>query len=81
MCPFCLESVEDEIHVLFVCPVYADISLKYLGTVVIDETTLEQQCVSLLASEDNGALNLAKFVFCAGQRRQSHTAGVMATGI
>ncbi|KAK7484801.1 hypothetical protein BaRGS_00023975, partial [Batillaria attramentaria] len=70
----CRRQVPERHNVSSSCPVYSDIRLKYLGTVVTGETNLEQQCVSLLASQDNGALKLAKFVFCAGQRRQSHTA-------
>ena len=29
-CPFCPDVLEDEIHFLFICPVYADVRHKYL---------------------------------------------------
>ena len=39
-CPFCPDVLEDEFHLLFTCPVYADIRHKYLRQFVVHDVEL-----------------------------------------
>ena len=66
MCPFCINKLEDEMHVLKKCPLYADIRERY---------SLNDCRMSLANMLDGMHLStsktVAKFVFYAMKRRQS----------
>ena len=63
-CPFCISETENEIHVIFECPMYNDIRIKFLK----DSSNLPLQLL-LEARVDRHINNLAKFVFHTVKKR------------
>ena len=62
LCPFCPHSVENEMHVVFNCPVYADLRDKYLT--VKRHVPLQLQLVNLFqCATDDIQHRLSKFLF------------------
>ena len=55
LCPFCTTQVEDEFHIMFICPIYADIRNRYLYLENIDQHNLLNMNVILARTSDNFA--------------------------
>ena len=66
-CPFCRNTLENEYHVLFKCPLYSDIRLKYIPTLT---GGLSLKSVLTDHTSDN-MRNIAMFIFYALRRRYS----------
>jgi hypothetical protein len=64
-CPFCVNTVEDEHHFLFVCPQFTDLRSKYL---VCLASTLTVSTV-LSWKDSIRCSSISKFVFLANKRR------------
>ena len=69
LCPFCPHSVENEMHVVFNCPVYADLRDKYLT--VKRHVPLQLQLVNLFqCATDDIQHRLSKFLFFVIKKRR-----------
>ena len=65
LCPFCKDEVENEIHVMFDCPVYSEIRGKY-GIMKTTNHDKQRAVVALLSSQDRDVIvKTSKFVFFA----------------
>ncbi len=73
MCPFCPGVLEDEIHFLFICPVYAEVRYKYLK-----EFTNNDAEPSLNSVFENPSIDanrkVAMFAFYALKHREKELA-------
>ena len=71
-CPFCTTSTEDECHMMFQCPAYADLRRKCPFETIARTGSQKEQYVQILCSANvNTLLNLTKFIFFAIKRRES----------
>ena len=68
----CVNAVEDEEHLLFTCPLCADIRVKLLSDTPQNTTVVSLLNVLALKNKTN-MLRLAKFVFSAVKRRKEFT--------
>ena len=71
-CVLCVNAVEDEEHLLFTCPLYADIRVKLLNDASQNATIASLLNVLAWKNKTN-LLRLAKFVFSARRRREEFT--------
>ena len=55
LCPFCTTQVEDEFHIMFICPIYAVIRHRYLYLEKIDQHNLLNMNAILARTSDNFA--------------------------
>ena len=64
-CAFCVSKIEDEYHLLFVCPVHADLRNKFMqvASIMSVKSALEARNIGLCQS-------VSKFVFHAINRRK-----------
>ena len=71
-CVLCVNAVEDEEHLLFTCPLCADIRVKLLSDTPQNTTVVSLLNVLALKNKTN-MLRLAKFVFRTMKRRKEFT--------
>jgi len=63
-CPFCENQEEDEIHLMFLCPIYADLRNRFLTNIDFNNFP-----VLIEGNDIDQSLLVAKFVFHAMKRR------------
>ena len=54
LCPFCSTQTEDEIHIVFLCPVYENIRIQYLHNENVNQPSLANM---------NAVLRKSSFLF------------------
>ena len=67
-CPLCPNVLEDETHLLFNCPVYANVRLKYLGQFIVHDVELSLNSLLKNASIDSSR-KISMFPFYALKHR------------
>ena len=67
LCPFCVDTIEDECHMLFVC-LLRD---KFLLPLYSGLPEKERYCRLCSDSDDTTALNMSRFIFFSLQLRES----------
>ena len=72
-CPFCVDTTEDESHVLFVCPMYGQLREKIPLPVYRGVSMKEGYCRLYNGSDDKTLLNMSRFIFFALKLRESLT--------
>ena len=71
-CIHCTKHIENEYHVLFVCPLYSNIRDRYISDYYTVNPSIDKM-VALLMSESAGILNeLGKFVFSMERIRKEY---------
>ena len=55
LCPFCKTQVENEFHIMFICPIYTSIRTRYLSLENIDQCNIINMNSVLARSSDNFA--------------------------
>ena len=68
-CPFCPDVLEDEFHLLFSCPVYADVQRKYLRQFIVQDVELSLNSLFKKASIVTSR-KVAMFTFYALKHRE-----------
>ena len=71
-CVLCVNEVEDDEHMLFTCPLYADFRVKLLSDTSQNATTASLLNVLACKNKTN-KLRLAQFGFSAVKRRKEFT--------
>ena len=71
-CVVCVNAIENEEHLLFVCPLYNDIREKLLNDTSQNKVTASLENVLSWKSKTN-MFRLAEFVFSAIRRRKEFT--------
>jgi hypothetical protein len=67
-CPFCPGQVEGEVHVVFICPEYAEQRARYIYPV--DTMDMQEQINRMFVSnEEKTLVSLAKFLYLAWKVR------------
>jgi hypothetical protein len=67
-CPFCITELEDELHVIFVCPTYNNIRSKYIPSLVSMDINPDI-CIAFLNPDVEFQRKLAMFIFYALKER------------
>jgi len=70
LCPFCIDTIEDECHVLFVCSVYSQLRDRFLLHRRLPEK--ERYCRLCSDSDNKTLLNMSRFFFSL-KLRESQT--------
>ena len=71
-CPFCANIVEDEHHILYVCPKYSSLRDKYpVRKFPHARTNTERVCMLYQVSDTESLLKVSKFLFCAVKLREN----------
>eukprot|EP00745_Piridium_sociabile_P043608 TRINITY_DN8944_c0_g1_i10.p1 TRINITY_DN8944_c0_g1~~TRINITY_DN8944_c0_g1_i10.p1 ORF type:complete len:1137 (-),score=123.12 TRINITY_DN8944_c0_g1_i10:208-3198(-) len=68
-CPVCLNTPEDEIHFMFVCPLYDQIRQFYKFNATAEENLVSKLVSSLKIESQREIVNLAKFLVAAFKLR------------
>ena len=63
LCPFCVDTIEDECHVLFVCPVYSQLRDKFPLPLYGGLHEKERYCRVCSDSDEKNLLNMSGFIF------------------
>ena len=71
LCPFCVDTFEDECHVLFVCPVYSQLRDKFPLPLYRGLHEKERYCRVCSDSDDKNLLNMSGFIFFSLNLRES----------
>ena len=69
-CPFCVNTTEDEIHFLFVCPLYTNLRKMYNFELTTFDSLTERIICTLTTSSRDRIVSLAKYLLAAFRRRQ-----------
>ena len=72
-CDLCNLAVENEYHLLFVCPFYQDLRCRFLGQFFDLESFINQRMEILDTQNPRRIRSLALFVFYALELRQEAT--------
>jgi len=68
-CPFCKNVLEDEVHVMFLCPVYKDIRQKHLS--VAESIPYNIQLAKIFSSRNDDVIfNSSRFIYYMYQERR-----------
>ena len=73
-CPFCRDTTETEIHFVFECPMYKDLRVKYLQS-IINYVHLQNHDISILKDLENNVIDFARFLFYAFKLRLQNLLG------
>ena len=73
LCPFCVDTIEDECHVLFVCPVYSQLRDKFPLLLYRGLHENERDCRVCSDLDDKTLLNMSRVIFLSLQPRESLT--------
>ena len=71
LCPFCVDTIEDECLVLFVCPVYSQLRDKFPLPLYRGLPEKECYCRVYHDSDDKTVLNMSRFIFFSLKLRES----------
>ena len=71
LCPFCVDTFEDECHVLFVCPVYSQLRDKFPLPLHRGLPEKERYCRLCSDSDNKTVLNMSQFIFFSLKLRES----------
>ena len=74
-CVYCESSIEDELHFLLCCPLYADIRTKYIAERYVKKPN-ETSFYNIMSAKNELVMrNLAMFLFYAFKRRSEYLDG------
>ena len=71
LCPFCVDTTEDECHVLFACPVYSQLRDKFPLPLYRGLPEKERYCKLCSDSDNKTVLNMSRFIFFSLKLRES----------
>ena len=71
LCPFCVDTIEDKCHVLFVCPVYSQLRDKFPLPLYGGLPETERYCRLCSDSDDKTVLYMSRFIFFSLNLREN----------
>ena len=71
LCPFYVDTIEDECHVLSMCPVYSQLRDKFPLPLYRGLSEKERHCRLYSDSDDKTMVNMSRFIFFSLKLRES----------